>query len=153
VITRMSQLRWHKRSLERIGTPRDIEYTGWLHKAPTSETIERAYAAALHAFELGLPIESIHAECRMSQDAKATRGGYLWGDLPAGICVMLGRFWTAKHTSLWITFEADGSAVARAFRGYEEKGMWREAFTEALWPRIVSWLSETSGRPPLRLVR
>jgi len=138
----MTQLQWAKRDLERIGTPVDLARTGWQHAPPTAECIERGYAAAVHAFELGLPIESLGASARTSSEAKPT-GGYVWGDLPADVTLMLGQHWTKKHTSLWIWFKADGRAKARAWAAnYPKKHAWNAPFTEALWPRIAAWLRQ-----------
>ena len=143
MITRLSQLQWAKRALERLGTPQDIAYSGWMHKPPTAETIDRAYAAARHAFDLGLPIESLHASARESKKAERVSMGYCWGDLPAAVNLDLGRFWTRKHTAVWVVFEASGDAVVTAFgANYPEDHAWQKPFTETCWPEIDAWLKD-----------
>jgi hypothetical protein len=148
MITRTTQLAWNLRALHRIGTPEDIAQTGWMHAPPAAETIARASVAATRAFEMGLPIEDITAVCRESPSVKATSGGYVWGDLPAAVCLRLGRFWTKKHRALWITFETDSEEdEARAFEAnYTEEDAWQAPFTETLWPRITAWLKGGQAR-------
>jgi hypothetical protein len=145
MIKRMTQFLWQKRALERLGTPKDIaEGRGWggpWHMPPTPECIEVAYAAALHAFESGLPVEGVVPCVRVSADAKPYPGNsFLWGDMPADVDVMLGKHWAAKKASVRLTFKADGPTIARGYFGYVQRVQWEAPFTEALWERIRLWL-------------
>ena len=134
MIKRMTQLVWAKKALERIGTPK----SSYLHMSPTRECIERGYEAALRAFATDLPIERLYPSMRLTSEPAPGTSRY--GDLPAAVCLDLGRYWSAQHTSLSINFESDDRAVAHAYEGYLPKERWQAPFNVALWSRIELWL-------------